>query len=244
MANDFSGDATCKALWRFENGALTTDSKGTNTLTPAGDPSADLVNFKEGSAAVDLDGNDRLYITDGNLDSGFPLKSGESNKTFSVCGWYRATSFAATPTFFSKAGGGSQSMWVVLTDTGDLYFYVWNTEWRAAIFPTNLVVNIWYHISCTYDVIDNSYRISIWDDDAGAPLDADETGTFAGGVIGTGGAEVVIGATATPTNYHTGQIDETVVFDEVLTVGKIAEIRQGIFAAPADDEGLMFSSDF
>lgn len=31
MANNFTADPNCKALWRFENGALTVDSKGTNT---------------------------------------------------------------------------------------------------------------------------------------------------------------------------------------------------------------------
>ena len=33
MANDFSSDSNCVALWRFESGALTADSIGTNTLT-------------------------------------------------------------------------------------------------------------------------------------------------------------------------------------------------------------------
>jgi len=37
---DYAGDAACKALWLFESGALTTDSKGTNTLTAAGTPVA------------------------------------------------------------------------------------------------------------------------------------------------------------------------------------------------------------
>jgi hypothetical protein len=37
MANDFSADSNCKALWRFENGALTTDSKGGNTSAEAMD---------------------------------------------------------------------------------------------------------------------------------------------------------------------------------------------------------------
>lgn len=48
MANDFTGDAV--ALWRFEDGALGTNSIGNNDLTSAaaGSASADA---KEGSSA-------------------------------------------------------------------------------------------------------------------------------------------------------------------------------------------------
>ena len=48
MANDFSGDPSCKAVWRFENGALTADSKGANTLTAVNGPTADTSLYKEG----------------------------------------------------------------------------------------------------------------------------------------------------------------------------------------------------
>ena len=53
MANDFTNDANCKALWNFDDGALTTDSKGTNTLTNSG-VTADTVDFKEGNASGDF----------------------------------------------------------------------------------------------------------------------------------------------------------------------------------------------
>lgn len=50
MANDFSGDANCVALWRHESGALSTDSKSTHTLTN-NDVTADTSSYREGSAA-------------------------------------------------------------------------------------------------------------------------------------------------------------------------------------------------
>ena len=48
VGSDFSADANCVALWRFEDGALTTDSKGTNTLTNVNTVIAKTTDFKEG----------------------------------------------------------------------------------------------------------------------------------------------------------------------------------------------------
>jgi hypothetical protein len=36
MTNDFSSDVNCKALWKMDSAALTTDSKSTNILTNVG----------------------------------------------------------------------------------------------------------------------------------------------------------------------------------------------------------------
>ena len=88
MANDFSGDTNCVALYRFENGALTTDTKGTNTLNVSGgSPEADTVNYQEGSASClfDAAAHDAFSIADGSLDAGFPLKDGDAVGDISVC---------------------------------------------------------------------------------------------------------------------------------------------------------------
>lgn len=72
-ANDFSGDESCMALWRFENGALTTDSSGnSNTLTSRYNPVADTSNYMEGAASVDLEygDHDNYDITFDSGDSG------------------------------------------------------------------------------------------------------------------------------------------------------------------------------
>ena len=65
MANDFSGDSNCVALWRFENGALTADSKGTNTLTDVNTVGSDTVDYKEGSGCADFEAtaSERFTIT-------------------------------------------------------------------------------------------------------------------------------------------------------------------------------------
>jgi len=48
--NDFASDPNCKVVYRFEDGALTTDSQGSTTLTNANSVVADTVNFAEGAA--------------------------------------------------------------------------------------------------------------------------------------------------------------------------------------------------
>ncbi|MHC4371092.1 MAG: hypothetical protein ACYSW8_26070, partial [Planctomycetota bacterium] len=75
------------ALWRMENGALTTDTIGGNTLTVIVTPTADTGDYKEGGASVDNDLNDGFYILDADLDADFPLKSGGSETSFSTCFW-------------------------------------------------------------------------------------------------------------------------------------------------------------
>ena len=89
MANDFSSDANCVALWKLDNGASTTDSKGTNTLTNVNVVTNDAVNQQEGDACGDfeLDSSQCLTITDANLDAGFPLKNGDATKIISLCAW-------------------------------------------------------------------------------------------------------------------------------------------------------------
>ena len=96
MANDFSGDGTYKLLYNLESGALTTDSIGSNTLTDEGGVTANTTDYKQGSASGDFESTSAqcLYCTDGDLDSGVPLKSGESNDALMVALW---TQFESIP---------------------------------------------------------------------------------------------------------------------------------------------------
>jgi hypothetical protein len=87
--NDFGSDPNCVALWSFEDGTLTTDSIGSNTLTTAGTPDANTFDYQEGEASGDVSGG-YLYITDADLDAGFPLKNGNTNKDFTVAFWMNA----------------------------------------------------------------------------------------------------------------------------------------------------------
>jgi len=127
--NDFSGDVNVKALWSVDNGALTTDSIGSNTLTANGTVGTDTVNYQEGDASADFEStnNQYLYITDENLDDYFPLKSSSQagNGTFSVTFWYKSESQNQYRAIVSKwdTGGNSKSF-MIRDNNGTLEFII------------------------------------------------------------------------------------------------------------------------
>ena len=77
MANSFSGDGNCVALWRFENGALTADSIGTNTLTDNNTVGTSTGDYKEGSACADLElDNSECFSESREIPLKVPLTAG------------------------------------------------------------------------------------------------------------------------------------------------------------------------
>jgi len=134
--NDFSGDTDCYAVWNFESGALDTDSKGSNTYTftwITAAQQANTVDFKQGSASIDLElANDNLgIIDDGDLDAGFPLKSGDTNKEFSIVGWVMAESLPANDTGativskWNSSGNQRSMMFDFYNDSSDTSLRGW-----------------------------------------------------------------------------------------------------------------------
>lgn len=244
-ASDFSGDANCKALWRFENGALTADSKGTNTLTAVNTPAADIVNFKEGAASCDfeLSESDCFSIADASLDAGFPLKNGDATKTISVCFWVKFESFAdySNNVIFLKGLSDKYSLWL------DTYasdgFPVTSTKFRFRLgynggasqedklFSTTFVTARWYHVGFTYQDSDKSYKMRIWDDTAGALLGgAEVTGNTTNNINVEDGV-VDIASYNDASSFLDGLLDELVIFNDVLTSDEIDEIRAGTYGA-------------
>ena len=116
MANNFTGDVNCVALWNFESGALTTDSIGTNTLTDNNTVGTNASDFKEGAACADLTRANSEYfsITDADLDAGFPLKSDDSNKKISVCFWFKRRANLTNHFLFSKNDANKTSLAVLI----------------------------------------------------------------------------------------------------------------------------------
>ena len=126
--NDFSGDGNAVALWSVDNGALTTDSIGTNTLTDNNTVGTDTVDYQVGNASADFEisNSESLTITDANLDSGFPLKSSDSaTGDISVTFWYKKESGVAYGGLFSKWDTGNNARSFYLRDyAGSLDFYI------------------------------------------------------------------------------------------------------------------------
>jgi len=237
-ANDFSGDSNCKALWNVDNGALTTDSKGTNTLTNYNTVTNDTVNYKQGNASADEEysSSQVLYILDTNLNAGYPGKSGVDT-TMSICFWIKPESFPNTHEIiygkWGAEGGNQRSIKIATYTSNKIYLfngYGSGTAEESVGYGTALSTGIWYHVGITYNSADKSYRIRIWDDNAGSLLDADTTGTFAN-AMSIEASPVMIGSTPTATLSWDGLIDEMVVFNDILTTDEIDYIRQGYYPA-------------
>jgi RHS repeat-associated protein len=238
--NDFSDDPNCVALWKLESGALTTDSIGSNTLTNDG-TGASTSDYQEGAASGDFDrsGEDRMYIADGSLDSGFPLKNGDTNKKISIAAWVKfdelptsgQTRYVAGKYDFTNSKRSLALSYYNNSGTtkiGILHGYNSGNSYERLEHASAIQTGRWYHVGVTYDDSDRSYRIRIWDDTAGAILGSDATGT-ASNAINVEDASFTVGCAAPDHAWHDGHIDEVVVFNDVLSASEIDKIRQGTY---------------
>ena len=234
MANDFSGDADCVALWKFENNP--NDSKGGNDLTAVNSPTYDSGDKKEGTYSADLESDSNQYftITDGDLDAGFPGKNGTGEQSFSICSWVKPESFTIPTAIVNKFQfvSGKRSYTLRITTTGDVIFqlgYNGGDDSSSLQFDTGLSTGVWYHIAAIYDATDNGMKIRIWDDNAGALLDSNKEGT-AGGDMSPTDSALEVGRRQENDSYCLdGKIDEVVFFKDVLTDAEIDVVRSGTF---------------
>jgi hypothetical protein len=237
--NNFTADPNCVALWRFEPDELTADSIGTNTLTNDNGVTVNATNFKEGVGAASFDWNlkQSLTISDLDLASGFPLKSGESNKKISICMWFRLGTLYQQYLWAKSGSGAGTSMgifvqqiygeWRLILQKGSGDGSTYDT---ATVSSLALVANRWYHVGVTYNDTDRSYRIRIYDADADATVEL--AGTFPHGVAVTKSDMAIGTLPGIPWYYAIALIDECVVFNDVLTVAEIDKIRQGTYGKP------------
>jgi hypothetical protein len=236
--NNFASDPDCVALWRFEPDKLTVDSISTNTLTNNNAATVDVTTYKEGvgSASFKRDYKQFLSITDMDLASGFPLKSGEANKKISVCLWFRL-GIETHQFLWAKADGTGTSLALMVESAGgDYRIYVrkgngtgdtYETAWLTSL---GLAPNQWYHVGITYNDADRSYRIRVYDASADSTLE--RTGVFAN-AISVNKSDMAIGALPGSSVYYAdGLMDELVVFKDILTAAEIDKIRQGTYGKP------------
>jgi len=250
MANDFSGDNNCVALWRMEEDALTVDSctwnSARNTLTGKGTPENDTADFKEGACSADLDpaggGQDSFYLPDADLCAEFPLKTGDTNKKISACGWFRFDSLSNYEGPFGKGdyGYGDNSVRPLYIESSgrwysDIGYY--DGSIQTEVLYQSDVSNLaqtgrWYHFGFTFDGIAKSWKLVVWDDtDSTKVINVQGECT---NDIYVGGASVRVGAIGSfaeidPLGEIDGNIDEIVVFNDILTLPQIDGIRAGIY---------------
>jgi len=248
-ANDFT-DPNCVAVYRFENGALTTDSKGTNTLTAVNAPTADTVNFQEGDASIDLelDSSQCLYRADGNLTADFPMKNGSENYTMSITCWIKPESIGAqNRRICAKADVyyGTETFDLYLSGGVDLNFSVNPAGLGLLLLDwpglTVMSAGNWYFIAVTLEV-SGGWMVAtmhIWDLTNNQALGGqnDPTGKSTGiGPPQLTGDPFIIGAVESNPwlRFYDGLIDEFTVWDKVLTRDEIDQIRGGTYGATSN----------
>ena len=228
MANIFTTDPNCVALWKFESGALVTDSIGTNTLTNYG-VAEDAVNFKEGACAADFELADSDYMlrADADLSAGFPLKNAAGNLQYSFAFWIKFESITAITSIITK-GSFARGMTLDITADGVLTLtHYASTVWNIA----TLVTGRWYHIGVSSDTAAKTAMARIWDDTAGSG--ATYTNTFSATLADTSSIDFIIGTYYNRlSRFFDGLIDELVVFNSVLTAADFDLIRAGIYGNP------------
>lgn len=136
---------TLKAYYRFESGALTTDSSGnSHTLTAISDPAEDASGNYGG--AVALDGNDAYSI----------LAHADLQPTtedFSFSGWVKTSSTSAV--IFQNlniASGGLYGYYFYVSSAGKLTFLTCDGDGSALITlnsTTSINTNTWTHVAAT-----------------------------------------------------------------------------------------------
>lgn len=238
MANEFSLDSNCRALYRFEDGALTTDSKSTNTLTAsANPPTADTSVFKEGAAAADFvaGSNQRFTIADSALAAGFPLKSGTTPQIFTVCFWYYYTNNSSYTSIISKWLEGSTNKYCFRIYKVNPYLGLYwgyadgSYEDWGYIGSYSMAAGNWYHFCFEFNVAAKTVTVNIANS-SGAQV-AVGTKTFTN-ALNISTADLAIGGSGA-TACTTAKLDEVIFFDRHLTQGDLENIRAGTFTAPA-----------
>jgi hypothetical protein len=173
-------------------------------------------------------------ITDGNLDADYPLRSGDTNKKISVCGWFKLA------TIDNPGNHYIYTQWNTTNDKRVVEIEIIDGEVRlmAGISPgtasqqlyegTTLVTGRWYHFGFTIDGISEFWQLVVWDD-TGSTKVIDTSGSLLD-TLNVEDSGVWIGAhEATGSYWFDGKLDEIVVFKKILQKSEIDDIRQGVY---------------
>jgi len=250
VVNNFSGDSTCKAVYDFELGALTTDSKGSNTLTESSGSGTASSFKKQGRYSSYHISNKGFWRENSDLSSYFPLKNGDSIKIFSCTCWFHLTaSNTSILTILAKATEtlNQLSIKIGYIKIGSKYYVrfcqshdgtIWNT---VDMFEINL--NQWYHLGFCYKDSDRSYFARLWNGSTAS----NESGNCAGSIyIGTGalGVGCVREGTTNATQFMFGYLDEVVFLNSAIDATAIDQIRQQIYTGVNEQMNKIRASMF
>jgi hypothetical protein len=229
MANDFSQDPGCKALWRFEAGALAVDDKGTNNLTAIGNPVADPSDYQEGSSSVVLNSANGNYfiLPDANAADGLPFKSNDAVKLLTFSFYIKLSS---APT----ANASILSKW---SPNSSFAFYINSSRALRIIYKTSLgydfqdvftlSLNTWYQIIVCLNGNNGQCTVYWWQVGT-TPDDSPNTWTRtfqSGRPLLLNDDDYVIGGNQLGA-YLPAKLDECVLFNYFISPGEAVSIRQ------------------
>jgi len=176
-----------------------------------------------------------MSCSDSGLDAGFPMKSDGINKDITTIQWIK----------FSELGPHVNEFWGKYKDGNVVYrlsayadgmirissgYEGGFTNQEGDWFPTPVETDRWYFIASTYQYSDRSYRVQIYDYTAGDFLDDDLTGNFEYDVVvGDVGDGYFTLSYASEIFSFKGLMDACIVFNRVLSVQELEDIRLGMF---------------
>jgi len=242
--NDVSDDPNAVALYRFESGALTVDSKDANDLTAsASPPTENTTDFWEGACAADFElGSSQHYRRNNvGLSSNFPFKSGTTNKIHTVLMAFRSESNLSVGEnryliCKADAGNGTVSWGLLWQNVGGVvrlayvHGYSGGGSWETIVlFTFTPVLDRWYHLAFSYDDATKAWYAKIWDDITETAQE--NSGTTVNNIALTAAPFLIacIHSNTNPVFFWDGEIDEVLIFDKVLTENEIDRVRQGLY---------------
>jgi hypothetical protein len=145
ISDPLFNEATLKAYYRFEAGALTTDSKGAHTLTPISTP-AENVNGRFGGC-VDFESGDYYTATDG--------EDWRVTTSWSVGGWIKTTVSSNNLISNAIVLDGDYSGWGLTQYLEKLVLEIFPTNGTPTVNTisggTSINDGVWHFCVGTYD---------------------------------------------------------------------------------------------
>jgi hypothetical protein len=170
------------ASWSMENNL--NDGKGSANLTAVNGPIAyESSGQLAGSYSLYLDrsSTQSAYITDANLPTGFPLKSGETNRELTAIIWFELDSLGNAQYLLSKYNTDSRrSLGILVRSLNTLQINHGHNSGAAYdvdFHGTTLSADTRYAVAYSLDA-SNNYRMRLYNLDTAAHIGTDLTGTW------------------------------------------------------------------
>jgi hypothetical protein len=238
-----STDPNLAGWWRFEQNR--NDSSGSdNWLSDNGGESYSETLFREGLYSFTTYGLFFLYRTDADLSANFPFKDGTSNTNMSICFWFRIQDLPALSDGYvlvSKNKTNTDdssfqvSMWRGAGDERTIslssYYNESGDETESGILSYTYAASVWYHLGVTLGS-DKSWRIRLYD--TSTETVSQNTGTFTNATVCEPARFQWAAGNSTGNFLFHGNLDEGLVFNDVLSSAEIDSIRKGEYGNDLD----------